>query len=238
MDLAHNEAGLEALLEIMNGVRRPGARLLLGLGAVGDRTDDLIEKLGEIGARDSDVVAIGHKEQLPARPHHGGARRRCCGPAPSGSASPTSRPTRPRSTCLAALVEQAEPGDVVGLMCHAERAGGLRLDRRARRHRRTARRRCARRCGRRPATPTVRVLTQRWRPSARVACIARVRAMSSVALERSIARSAPRSATRVSCELARAPSTAGLRRRLEVGDRVAARAPATSARRRDSTTSS
>ena len=63
MDLAHNEAGLEALLEIMNGVRRPGCRLLLGLGAVGDRTDDLIELLGEIGARDSDVIAIGHKKQ-------------------------------------------------------------------------------------------------------------------------------------------------------------------------------
>ncbi|HET7432559.1 MAG TPA: Mur ligase family protein, partial [Nocardioides sp.] len=61
VDLAHNEAGLEALLEIMAGVRRPGARLLLGLGAVGDRTDDLIEKLGEIGAMGSDVVAIGHK---------------------------------------------------------------------------------------------------------------------------------------------------------------------------------
>ncbi len=62
MDLAHNEAGLEALLEIMDGVRRPGARLLLGLGAVGDRTDELIDALGEIGAKGSDVVAIGHKE--------------------------------------------------------------------------------------------------------------------------------------------------------------------------------
>ncbi|MGH3331627.1 MAG: Mur ligase family protein, partial [Nocardioidaceae bacterium] len=38
VDLAHNEAGLEALLEIMNGVRPDGGRLLLGLGAVGDRT--------------------------------------------------------------------------------------------------------------------------------------------------------------------------------------------------------
>ena len=63
MDLAHNEAGLEALLEIMAGVRRPGARLMLGLGAVGDRTDELIDALGEIGAKGSDVVAIGHKEQ-------------------------------------------------------------------------------------------------------------------------------------------------------------------------------
>ena len=35
----------DALLEIMDGVRRPGARLRLGLGAVGDRTDDLIGRL-------------------------------------------------------------------------------------------------------------------------------------------------------------------------------------------------
>ena len=40
------------MVEIMNGVRRPGARLLLGLGAVGDRTDELIEKLGEIAGRE------------------------------------------------------------------------------------------------------------------------------------------------------------------------------------------
>ena len=87
IDLAHNEAGLEALLEIMNGVRRPGARLLLGLGAVGDRTDELIEQLGEIGARDADVVAIGHKEQLPARPHHRGARRAAARRRRAGRAS-------------------------------------------------------------------------------------------------------------------------------------------------------
>ena len=61
VDLAHNEAGLEALTEIMNGVRRPGGRLLLGLGAVGDRTDDLVDRLGEMGARDADVVAVAHK---------------------------------------------------------------------------------------------------------------------------------------------------------------------------------
>ena len=63
MDLAHNEAGLEAMVEIMRGVRPPGRRILLGLGAVGDRQDDLLELLGEIAARDADVVAIGHKEK-------------------------------------------------------------------------------------------------------------------------------------------------------------------------------
>src|SRR3546814_17806678 len=63
MDLAHNEAGLEALMEIMNGVRPPGARLLLGLGVVGDRSDALIAQLGEIGARYSDQMVIAHKER-------------------------------------------------------------------------------------------------------------------------------------------------------------------------------
>ncbi len=120
MDLAHNEAGLEALLEIMDGVRRPGARALLGLGAVGDRTDDLIDLLGEIGAKGSDVVAIGHKEHyLRGRTMdeidvllRAGAER-------VGVTDIDTYSTEVE--CLAALVERAEPGDVVGLMCHAER---------------------------------------------------------------------------------------------------------------------
>lgn len=120
IDLAHNEASLEALLEVMNGLRRPGSRLLLGLGAVGDRTDDLIEMLGEIGARDSDVLAIGHKlEYLRGRTveelevlMRGGA----------GRVGVTDVPAYDTEVeCLAALVDRAGPGDVVGLMCHAQR---------------------------------------------------------------------------------------------------------------------
>ena len=41
IDLAHNEAGLEALLEIMNGIRPPHGRLLLGVGTAGDRSDEV-----------------------------------------------------------------------------------------------------------------------------------------------------------------------------------------------------
>ena len=111
IDLAHNEAGLEALLEIMNGVRRPGRRLLLGLGAVGDRTDELIEMLGEIGARDSDVMAIGHKlrylrGRTSRRARGPDARRRRTGrrhrrrrrTTPRSSASPPSSRRRSRAT--------------------------------------------------------------------------------------------------------------------------------------------
>ena len=120
MDLAHNEAGLEALLEIMAGVRRPGARLLLGLGAVGDRTDELIDALGEIGAKGSDVVAIGHKEwYLRGRTMDEIDALLRAGAARVGVTDIDTYKTEVE--CLAALVERARPGDVVGLMCHAER---------------------------------------------------------------------------------------------------------------------
>jgi cyanophycin synthetase len=120
LDLAHNEAGLAALIEIMRGVRAPGARLLLALGAVGDRQDSLVESLGEIGGRDADVVAIGHKERyLRGRTTEELDRLLRTGAARVGMKRITSYPTELEA--LQALVGQAGPGDVVGLMCHAER---------------------------------------------------------------------------------------------------------------------
>ncbi len=120
MDLAHNEAGLEAMIEIMRGVRAPGRRLLLGLGAVGDRQDDLLEMLGEIAARDADVVAIGHKEKyLRGRTVEEIDGLLRAGAERVGVTDIESYATELDS--LQALLKLAEPGDVVGLMCHAER---------------------------------------------------------------------------------------------------------------------
>lgn len=109
-------------MEIMNGVRRPGGRLLLGLGVVGDRTDDLIEKLGEIAARDSDVVAIGHKEKyLRGRTTDELEVLMRAGAERVGVTGVPAYPTE--VAVLSALVGQALPGDVVGVMCHADRQG-------------------------------------------------------------------------------------------------------------------
>jgi cyanophycin synthetase len=120
MDLAHNEAGLEAMIEIMRGVRAPGRRILLGLGAVGDRQDDLLEMLGEIAARDADVVAIGHKEKyLRGRTRDELEALLRAGAERVGMTDIEAYPTELES--LQALLKLAEPGDVVGLMCHAER---------------------------------------------------------------------------------------------------------------------
>ncbi len=120
MDLAHNEAGLEALLEVLRGVCAPGGRVLLGLGAVGDRQDDLLERLGELAARDADAVAIGHKQRyLRGRSTDELDRLLREGAARVGVTDVPSYPTE--LAALEALVGQARPGDVVGLMCHAER---------------------------------------------------------------------------------------------------------------------
>ena len=90
IDLAHNEAGLEALLEIMNGVRRPGARLLLGLGAVGrpaGRPGRPPRRDGRPRRRRGGDRAQG---EVPARPHHRGARRAVPGRCRAGRRRPTS----------------------------------------------------------------------------------------------------------------------------------------------------
>ena len=136
IDLAHNEAGLEALLEIMNGVRRPGARLLLGLGAVGDRQRRAASSSWARSAPGAPTwSSIAHKEQLPARPHDRRARRAAPRRRRAGRGRRTS-PSYPTEVDGAGGAGRRRPSPATwsALMCHAERAGGLRLDRRARRH--------------------------------------------------------------------------------------------------------
>ncbi len=120
LDLAHNEAGLEALLEIMRGLRRPGARLLLALGTAGDRTDEVLVALGDIAARDADVVVVAHKEKyLRGRTVAELDRLLRAGAEAVGVSGWASYPTELAG--LQALVAQAADGDAVGIMCHAER---------------------------------------------------------------------------------------------------------------------
>jgi len=120
MDLAHNEVGLEAFLEILHGLRASPGRIRLGLGVVGDRTDDLITALGEIAARGADCVVIAHKEKyLRGRTTAELDALMRAGAAAVGVADVPSYDTE--LAALERLVAEAGPDDVVGLMCHAER---------------------------------------------------------------------------------------------------------------------
>ena len=120
VDLAHNEAGLEALMDVSDGLRQPGSRVHLGLGAAGDRTDEILENLGEIAGHRADHVVAAHKahylrgrtmEELEGHLRTGLQR--------AGVADIASLTTELAG--LQALVEAAHEGDVVAIMCHAER---------------------------------------------------------------------------------------------------------------------
>ncbi len=121
MDLAHNEAGLEALLEIMNGVRRPG-RAAAARPRRGRRPPGRAHRQARRDRRDGQRRG-GHRPQagVPARADRWTSSTGCCAPEPSAWGSPTSRPTPPRSRASRPWSSRRKPGDVVGLMCHAER---------------------------------------------------------------------------------------------------------------------
>jgi cyanophycin synthetase len=120
IDLAHNEAWLQALLEVMRGLCPPGGRTLLALGTAGDRTDDILRGLGELGARDADVVVIVHKDAyLRGRPMAELADLYREGAALVGVDEVPDYPSELEG--LQALLGRAVPGDVVAVMCHQDR---------------------------------------------------------------------------------------------------------------------
>jgi len=120
IDLAHNEAGLEALLEIMNGIRPPHGRLLLGVGTAGDRSGEVFVRLGEIAGLGADVVEIVHK----ARYLRGQSKDELSKLIRAGAAHAGMEILRDHDSelgCLVSLVGQARDGDVVAVMTHQDR---------------------------------------------------------------------------------------------------------------------
>ncbi len=120
VDLAHNEAGLEALLDVCDGLRAPGRQVRLGLGTAGDRTDDILSALGELAGRRADDVAIVHKERyLRGRDPDELEVLLRAGLGAVGVADVSSYPDE--LSGLQSLLARAGDGDVVAVMCHADR---------------------------------------------------------------------------------------------------------------------
>ena len=120
VDLAHNEAGLEALLHVMNGLRPAGAATRLVLGIAGDRQDEVLVAVAAMAARGADDVLIGHKERyLRGRTTDEMAALYRAGAAEVGVHDLPQEATELDG--LRRLVERSAPGDVVAVMCHAQR---------------------------------------------------------------------------------------------------------------------
>ncbi|HEY5788311.1 MAG TPA: Mur ligase family protein [Microlunatus sp.] len=121
IDLAHNEAGLQALIEIARGIKPVGGRLLLGVGTAGDRSDDVFVTLGEIAALAGDVVEIAHKDEyLRGRP--AGELGALIREGAEHAGVIVTREHSGEVAALASLAGQAVAGDVIALMTHQDRA--------------------------------------------------------------------------------------------------------------------
>ena len=121
IDLAHNEAGLEALLRVAEGLRPPGAVVHLGLGTGGDRTDEILQALGELAGRRADRVTAVHKEHyLRGRSMDDLEAQLRIGLSRVGVGEVESYPSELEG--LQAMVATAGDGDVLAVMCHADRA--------------------------------------------------------------------------------------------------------------------
>lgn len=120
IDLAHNEASLDALLEVGLGLRAPGRELWTVLGTAGDRPDDAIHAMGATAAQLSNHLAIAEKEKYRRDREVGemGALFRG-GAAEGGALDVPIWPTELEATQH--LTSSAATGDVIAVMCQAER---------------------------------------------------------------------------------------------------------------------
>lgn len=120
LDLAHNEAGIQTLLEICAGLRPDSGRVLVNLNLPGDRGMDAFRRVGEIAGLNADlaVQTVTHKYLRGADPKLMG-QWFAEGLGAAGKELSATLDTEPEA--LAWLVERAQPGDVVGFMAHDDR---------------------------------------------------------------------------------------------------------------------
>ncbi|HJP70647.1 MAG TPA: cyanophycin synthetase, partial [Candidatus Limnocylindria bacterium] len=119
VDFAHNEAGLAALLDVARTLAGRH-RVHLALGTAGDRTDEILHRLGVLAGSADDLVIAEKPHYLRGR-DLGAMNELLRDGAREGGYSGriTALPSELRA--LRALVRRASRGDVCAVMTHVER---------------------------------------------------------------------------------------------------------------------
>ena len=120
VDYAHNEAGMEGLVEVSRGLRREGAEVWLTFSSAGDRTDEVVHGLGFIAARGADHVAVCELLRYLRGRDREDLKRRLVAGAEDGGAADV--PTFPDEiNALEWMLESSRPGDVIALTSLGQR---------------------------------------------------------------------------------------------------------------------
>jgi cyanophycin synthetase len=120
MDYAHNEDGMRGLIEICHGLRSPGARVWLGFGSAGDRTNAILHRVSYRAARGVDVPAIVELQRyLRGRDPADLIARLQAGLADGGKPEAPVFPNELEA--LEWMLTSSQPGDVVAITALAQR---------------------------------------------------------------------------------------------------------------------
>ena len=125
LDYAHNEAGMDGLVEILQGLRPPGREIWLAIGTAGDRTDDILQGFAVRAALGADHLVIAELvKYLRGRPREDVVAHLRRGAARAGMHDVNVYPDELRA--LRGMLKASAPGDVVGITALAQRSQAFR----------------------------------------------------------------------------------------------------------------
>ena len=125
LDYAHNEAGMDGLVEILRGLRPPGREIWLAIGAAGDRTHEILHGFAVRAALGVDHLVIAELlRYLRGRPREEVVARLREGAALAGKRDVPVYMDEMRA--LRALLKASAPRDVVGITALAQRSAAFR----------------------------------------------------------------------------------------------------------------
>jgi cyanophycin synthetase len=125
LDYAHNEAGMDGLVEILQGLRPPDRDIWLAIGTAGDRTDEILQGFAVRAALGADHLAIAElKKYLRGRTREDVIAQLRRGAARAGKRDVPAYPDELRA--LRAMLKASAPGDVVAITALAQRVQAFR----------------------------------------------------------------------------------------------------------------
>ncbi|HQZ88476.1 MAG TPA: Mur ligase family protein [Thermomicrobiales bacterium] len=135
VDYAHNESGLQSLIEFSRSLMSPGHRLRVIVGTAGDRQDSVFVALGHVAAAGADMVYLKETPKyLRGRPAGEGVAIMRGVIEAAGAGGRLYDVALGEYDALLAALDASEPGDAIAIMCVDEqlRIFGMLRDRGAR----------------------------------------------------------------------------------------------------------